>query len=683
MKFSAAGTIGWASAAGVGTEAGILNPNAAGVGSLSWLDDETIVANMIITGTAFVLAELNIRTGAMRAIDAETANRARCGGGVITAWPGIIGGVRMYPDPPRTAPPFVLEYPGWDLVDVSHEGIVALQPGYNGMGLAILQSDGTPIVSLPNAGPLYFDAVSGTWAARVRKKFVSWVSLGQSYLYELGVGQLPVPARTEGVSACVPVPLLDGRCVLIEATDRLTARLSDSIRGIELTPPGELTFAIDAITAMTGSDETVRVVWSSAPGEALGTIGQTVFDPDVLSEDSITEDLNGLPVVSLETPTLFYVFAFDGVTQVLGNTALPIRPNASQLQALLGHGYKLILDPADAATFNLRRQDVDYFFCDLEGVTDVAAKLDRAHTAAAAFGKGIVIVTPSPAVMTALTGARKGDVVSPWVYREPGESLEAFRTRFRTELETCLSLAGPDVVVAVICGCVERYYPDGKISVTSDEAEQALAIASQEIARARRDPAIHGRGPWRVGVGLFRMGTSDHKPSIDDTVLAFYNGVAAPLPIPIGPPTPPPPTPPGLAARKLLAMASVNGNANFSEAQLIDAGGGNYGIKLHIPAECPFDGLGMVESPAGSGQWRLPLYDSNPQAPAPDGDYWLIVRPQGTCWALSVNDRDVHNLGTFGTFRKMGGVAFVTPHNANPDGSVWPTSTFGFIYGGR
>ena len=113
--------------------------------------------------------------------------------------------------------------------------------------------------------------------------------------------------------------------------------------------------------------------------------------------------------------------------------------------------------------------------------------------------------------------------------------------------------------------------------------------------------------------------------------------------------------------------------ANFHESQLIDAGGGNFGLKLHLPAEAPFADLGMVESPAGSGQWRLPLYEGG--AIAPDGDYWLILRPTGVAYVLPVADRDVHNLGSFGFFRKDNGVAFVTPHN-----EPWPTSSFGYVY---
>ncbi len=114
-------------------------------------------------------------------------------------------------------------------------------------------------------------------------------------------------------------------------------------------------------------------------------------------------------------------------------------------------------------------------------------------------------------------------------------------------------------------------------------------------------------------------------------------------------------------------------NANFNENQMIDAGGGNFGVKLNLPAQAPFADLGMVQRDGG---WWLNHYADGAHVPA--GDYWLIVTPDGTCSVLSVSERDVHNLGSFGNFRKQNGVAFVTPHN-----EAWPTSSFGFVYSAK
>jgi len=112
--------------------------------------------------------------------------------------------------------------------------------------------------------------------------------------------------------------------------------------------------------------------------------------------------------------------------------------------------------------------------------------------------------------------------------------------------------------------------------------------------------------------------------------------------------------------------------ANFNESQMFDAGGGAFAIKLSLPAQSPFEDLEMVNE----NGWRLKLYDNGPTAP--DGDYWLLIKPDGTAWVWPVSEHDPHTLGSFGSFRKQDGVAFVTPHN-----EAWPTSSFGFIYAKR
>jgi hypothetical protein len=110
--------------------------------------------------------------------------------------------------------------------------------------------------------------------------------------------------------------------------------------------------------------------------------------------------------------------------------------------------------------------------------------------------------------------------------------------------------------------------------------------------------------------------------------------------------------------------------ANFNESQMFDSGDGkHFGIKIQLPAQAPFEGLGMVNQ----NGWRLPLYDNGPIAP--DGDYWLLVKGDGTVNVWPVSEHPVNTLGSFGFFVKQNGVAFVTPHN-----EAWPMSSFGFVY---
>jgi len=111
--------------------------------------------------------------------------------------------------------------------------------------------------------------------------------------------------------------------------------------------------------------------------------------------------------------------------------------------------------------------------------------------------------------------------------------------------------------------------------------------------------------------------------------------------------------------------------ANFHESQFVDAGDGQFGIKLSLPAPAAFTDLGMVNL----NGWRLPVYDIGPVAP--DGDYWLLVKPDGTAWVWPVAEHDVKSLGSFGHFRKQNGVAFVVPWNV-PAGQE--KSSFGYVF---
>ena len=114
-------------------------------------------------------------------------------------------------------------------------------------------------------------------------------------------------------------------------------------------------------------------------------------------------------------------------------------------------------------------------------------------------------------------------------------------------------------------------------------------------------------------------------------------------------------------------------NCNLTEAQLFDIGDGvRFAVKLSLPAQAPFEDLGMTK---GADGWWLPHYETGSWPAA--GDYFLVVREDGSAGVLSVpGDRvSLGDLGSFGHFYKQNGVAFVVPHN-----NEWPTSAFGYVY---
>jgi hypothetical protein len=234
-------------------------------------------------------------------------------------------------------------------------------------------------------------------------------------------------------------------------------------------------------------------------------------------------------IVPLGAATLFGMYCFLAETAPIANAIIPIRQTLDQWRVERNAGYRLIA--GDDLVAGTTPDNFEWVLCSLEGVTDPAATVAAARAKAQALGKGLVLTMP---VLTPAIGAlaELGDVLSPYLYLNPGESVVDFQTRAESVIGVALASAADGVVIAPVWGCVERYDSTGAVVVTTEQANEVLIVGSILTAK------------HKTQVLLFRKGTTDYHAETDPFLAAWRNGQPCVSPIPVPAPVPPKPEPP-------------------------------------------------------------------------------------------------------------------------------------------
>jgi len=393
-------------------------------------------------------------------------------------------------------------YPDFAPADADQDtGMLALTRYSTGRNIILLALDGTQRTI--STGPIGTDAVAFR-NIRYRSNWLLYQEQGRGWTLTDPAGHdVVIEPRTEGVDHAVPVPVDDeGTCLLLErANGRLTLRYPDSIFGWLVHEDQSSTglVAPDAMLWTSG----VRVVWSNDQSETAGVFAKR----DVALNQADLIDLNAEALPPLESvPLLNRPFGLACYTfnnaETLGNLSLPIRPAAGTL----GEG------PFIATVDDEDWVPDDQLWAVYSGAVNSEADLKAARKVGNERKRGLTVYQDRYPMTTEVKGlAESRDILTPQVYRNPGETSEHYARRLTAEYTACTPFGECWPTVNIH----RRYGPTGPTLSVRDVVD-GFVTATQ----------LAGIQGW-PGMVLFRVGTMDMPAEVVPYIERFLSGITA------------------------------------------------------------------------------------------------------------------------------------------------------------